>query len=138
MSDGFTACPGCARHVKVGEPRCPFCGKELATEPAAAEAVPEKKLSPAAKVGLGVTAVAVAGVAAVVVFGDELRRMFGTSIQTLYGGVPTANTGARRSPPKCGPAGCGAHAPVQTFGGPADAGAEDAGADSTEQKARER
>jgi hypothetical protein len=33
MSGQFWPCSGCSRHVKRGDPRCPFCGVESAPRP---------------------------------------------------------------------------------------------------------
>jgi hypothetical protein len=64
----LAACPGCARHVRVNEPACPFCRAELPSSFRAVQAPlsPAKRLSRAAlyalRVGtLSATAVACGG-----------------------------------------------------------------------------
>lgn len=47
----FTPCPSCARHVKVGDGACPFCG--AITPRAAVAAIPRGRLSRAALLAAG-------------------------------------------------------------------------------------
>jgi hypothetical protein len=45
----LTACRSCARHVKTGEPACPFCG--AAVEPANVPSIPRGRLTRALLLG---------------------------------------------------------------------------------------
>ena len=55
MTAPLRACPGCSRHVRVGEPVCPFCGGELggAFRSAPSPRAPSGRLSRAALFAVG-------------------------------------------------------------------------------------
>jgi hypothetical protein len=79
------ACAVCARHVRVTEAACPFCGKELSDDFRAGPppSPPRARLSRAALFSLGAGG---AVLAPMVVIGCS--ESVETSISQLYGGAP--------------------------------------------------
>lgn len=117
----LAACPACARHVRISEPRCPFCAAPLASafQNLTARPTPAVRLSRAALYALGVGALSASAAACGgAVSGSGSEKDSGasdagaddapTGVDSAYGGFPPdANFavpyGLSPPPPDAGP-----------------------------------
>ncbi len=91
------ACPSCARHFRVDDERCPFCGaaRPESFDTAPAPEPPPRGLSRAALAAVRVAGVVGSGAAiAIALSGCHRSSDAGLNQMTLYGGPPPEASGA--------------------------------------------